>query len=299
MGAPVASRGGVRRGAWTQLPPGVRPLPCSSRLQSWLGAGLSCAPGGLLAAPPVISLAGLHGSRVRTPPRPNACGCPVPTRCCGVAPGLLNPNPVQRDQVPLRPSYVPSLPPWVCSLGPRHGSGRRLAYSSESWVPECVWRVGGRFVLASRLSLAICFHNLRGKLKQAGVGAAGPCCLWGAPQGVDPQKVLPTRPCSRSAPTPLMCCREPGCHGCPVDVLTQDLGKKAMSWTRGMWPQEEVGSGEGRTPGAPAQSQLIQRHCAAKGKPALPTASPDTSQDPHPHPRGSSGSGCPLVTSGL
>ena len=61
-----------------------------------------------------------------------------------------------------------------------------------------------------------------------------------------PQRVLPTRPCSRSAPTPLMCCREPGCHGCPVDVLTQDLGKKAVSWMRGMWPQEEAGSGEGR-----------------------------------------------------
>lgn len=172
MGAPVASRGGVRRGAWTQLPPGVRPLPCSSRLQSWLGAGLSCAPGGLLAAPPVISLAGLHGSRVRTPPRPNACGCPVPTRCCGVAPGLLNPNPVQRDQVPLRPSYVPSLPPWVCSLGPRHGSGRRLAYSSESWVPECVWRVGGRFVLASRLSLANLFSQLA---REAQTGWGGSC----------------------------------------------------------------------------------------------------------------------------
>lgn len=35
---------------------------------------------------------------------------------------------------------------WVSSLGPQGDGGRRLVYSAESWVPDCVWRAEGRCV---------------------------------------------------------------------------------------------------------------------------------------------------------
>lgn len=46
------------------------------------------------------------------------------------------------------------------------------------------------------------------------------------------------------------------------------------------------------TPGAPAQSQFIQPHCEAKGKPDLPAASP-TPAWTTPHPRAAEPAGDP------
>lgn len=57
------SGGGVSRGAWTQLPP-------ESAASALL---FTPAPGRPLAAPPVVSPAGLHGRGVRMPPCPNMC----------------------------------------------------------------------------------------------------------------------------------------------------------------------------------------------------------------------------------
>lgn len=84
------------------------------------------------------------------------------------------------------PSCVSSLLVCVSSLASRGDGGRRLVYSSGSWVPDCVWRAEGRCVLASRLSLVNLFAQFAREAQTGWGGAVGPRCLWGALQGVDP-----------------------------------------------------------------------------------------------------------------
>ena len=175
------SGGGVSRGAWTQLPPesaasALLLTPAEPAQGSCSRQTLGCPARGQPCQPP---RKGDQDARTCA----DVCS---PPGVAGEPPGLLDPNPVWRDQVSLGPSCVSSLLVWVSSLSPRGDGGHRLVYSSGSWVPDCVWRAEGRCVLAARLSLVNLFSQFAREAQTGWGGAAGPRCLWGALRGVDP-----------------------------------------------------------------------------------------------------------------
>lgn len=151
-----------------------------------------------MAALPVVSPAGLHGRGVRMPPCPNACWCLLPTRRCGGAPVSVEPRPHVEGP------GVSGAIMWVSSLGPQGDGGRRLVYSSESWVQTASGgqKAGVCSCLQTVSSKSV--FTIRKEAQTSWGGAAGPHGLWGAAQGVDlpegPSHMAVLKQCPHSPP---------------------------------------------------------------------------------------------------